>query len=124
MAPLRILTALVGAFFALQGLHWLVNPAAAAAGLAMPLLDGMARSTQIGDLAAFFLATGTTAIVGSRPGRAQWLLAPAGILFTAALGRTIAFAAHGAELATTFIAVEVAAGAFLAFASTRLDARA
>ncbi len=124
MSPLRILTALVGAFFALQGVNWLANPAAAAAGLAMPLLDGLARSTQIGDLAAFFFAIGVTAIVGSRPGRSALLLVPAGILFAAAACRAIAFAAHGAELATTFIGVEVVAGAFLAFASTRLDAKA
>lgn len=121
-SPLRILTLVVGAFFVLQGLAWLANPASAAAGLAMPLLDGLARSTQVGDFAAFFLAIGATTLVGTRPGRAQLLLVPAGILGTAAVARALAWALHGAGFASVFIGVEVVAGAFLAFASQRLGA--
>jgi hypothetical protein len=114
-SPLRILTLLVGGFFALQGVGWLASPARAAAALAMPLLDGLGRSTQVGDFAAFFLA---------RPGRAPLLLVPAGILAAAAVSRTIAWAAHGAGFATAAITVELICAAFLAFASHRLDARA
>lgn len=122
-SPLRIVAVLVGAFFALQGLNWLAQPAAAAAGLALPLLDGLARSTEIGDFAAFFLAIGAVTIVGTRPGRARLLLVPAATLGAAALSRTIAWAAHGASFAPAFVGVEVAASAFLAFASQRLDAK-
>ena len=122
-SPLRILTLLVGAFFALQGLGWLANPASAAAGLAMPLLDGLARSTQLGDFAAFFLAIGATTLLGARPGHAQLLLVPAGILGAAAAAGTLAWAAHDAGFASVFIGLEVFAGAFLAFASRRLDAK-
>jgi hypothetical protein len=121
-SPLRILTLLVGAFFAVQGVGWLANPSGAAQGLAMPLLDGLGRSTQVGDFAAFFLAIGATTLFGARAGHAKLLLVPAGILGAAAAGRSIAWAAHGADFATVFISVEVAAAAFLAFASTRLDA--
>jgi hypothetical protein len=46
----------MGAVFTLQGTAWLVVPERAAGSLGMPLLTGLARSTQIGDFAAFFVA--------------------------------------------------------------------
>jgi hypothetical protein len=100
-----------------------VAPARAAAGLGMPLLDGIARSTQLGDLGAFFATAGATILVGSRPGRARLLLVPAGLLGGTALLRTLAWALHGAALAGTFIAIEVACAAFLLVAALRLDAQ-
>jgi hypothetical protein len=121
-SPVRILTLLVGAFFALQGGNWLLNPTGAAQGLGMPLLDGLGRSTQVGDFAAFFLAIGATTLLGARPGHAKLLRVPAGMLGAAAVARCVAFAAHGAGFAAVFIAVEVAAAGFLAFASTRQSA--
>jgi hypothetical protein len=121
-SPLRLLVTLVGVFFALQGIGWLADPARAAAGLGMPLLDGLARSTQIGDLAAFFLTGGATMVVGARPGRARLLLVPAGMLGAAAVARTLAWALHGAALAATFIAIEVAVAVLLLAAARRLDA--
>lgn len=121
-SPLRVVTMLLGAFFALQGLTWIGDPARAAEGLAMPLLDGLARSTQIGDFAAFFLTIGVTTLVGSRPGRARLLLVPAGVLGGAALVRTLAWALHDAAFAGTFIAVEVVSAALLLLAARRLDA--
>ena len=121
-SPLRIVTTVVGVFFALQGLLWIVDPARAAAGLGMPLLDGLARSTQIGDLASFFLTGGVTILVGARPGRARLLLVPAGMLGAAAVVRALAWALHGAEFAAAFIAIEVVVAALLLFAVRRLDA--
>ena len=53
---IRIVAALPGVLFAIQGLNWIIDPSAAAEGLGMPLLEGIGRSTQIGDLAAFFFA--------------------------------------------------------------------
>jgi hypothetical protein len=120
--PLRLVTTLLGLFFALQGLVWIVAPARAAAGLGMPLLDGLARSTQIGDLGAFFATAGATILVGSRPGRARLLLVPAGLVGGAALVRTLAWALQGAALAGTFIGIELACAAILLVAALRLDA--
>lgn len=88
-SALRITTALLGAGFALQGVLWLVAPARAAAGLGMPLLDGVGRSTQIGDLSIFFLVAGGLMALGSRPGRARWLLVPAVLIGGAAVTRTL-----------------------------------
>lgn len=118
---LRIVTTLFGVFFTLQGVGWLVDPGRAAAGLGMPLLDGMARSTQIGDLAAFFLLAGITIVVGSRPGRARLLYVPGGLIGGAAVTRTLAWALHGAAFATLFIFVEAATGILLLTAARRLE---
>jgi hypothetical protein len=108
-AILRIITILMGAGFTLQGVGWLVVPDRAAAGLGMPVLDGLARSTQFGDFAAFFLTLGVSILVGNRPGHARVLYFPAALLGSAALCRAVAWAAHGAAFATTFILVEVVA---------------
>lgn len=115
---LRIVTMLMGAVFTLQGVGWLIAPQRAAARLGMPVLDGVARSTQFGDFAAFFLALGVSVLVGARPGQARQLYFPAGILACAASCRIVAWAVHGADFATTFILVEAVAGALL-FASAR-----
>lgn len=120
-SPRRIVTTILGVFFTLQGIAWLVDPARVAAGLGMPLLDGLARSTQIGDLSAFFLVAGVTMLVGSRPGRARLLYVPAGLIGGAAITRTLAWALHGADFAALFITVEVAVGVFLLSAARGMD---
>jgi hypothetical protein len=118
-SPLRIAATVLGALFALQGLGWLLLPARAAEGLGMPLLDGLGRSTQIGDLAAFFLALGATTLLGVWRRRPVLLQVAAGLLGAAALGRTLAWALHGAPFAGAFVAVEVAAAAVLLAAARR-----
>ena len=110
---LRIVTILMGAGFALQGVGFLVVPERAAESLGMPVLDGLGRSTQLGDFAAFFLTLGLSILAGVRPGQARWLYFPAGLLGSAALCRTIAWAFHGAAFAATFIPVEVVASLLL-----------
>lgn len=117
----HVVATLLGVFFTLQGLGWLADPARAAAGLGMPLLDGLARSTQVGDLSAFFLVAGVTMLMGSRPGRARLLYVPAGLIGGAAVTRTLAWALHGAAFATLFITVEVVVGAILLKAASALD---
>ncbi len=119
--PLRIATMLLGALFTLQGLAWLADPERAARGLGMSLLDGIARSTQIGDLCALFLTAGATMLVGARPGRARLLYVPMGLFGVAAVARTLAWALHGAAFAATFVVIEIAVAALLLVAARRLD---
>lgn len=121
-SPLRIAVTAVGVLFVLQGLAWIIDPAQAAAGLGMPLLDGLGRSTQVGDFAAFFLVLGGTIVAGSRPGRAGMLRLPAVMFGTAALGRTLAWLLHDAAFATLFIGIELAVAALLVKAASALDA--
>jgi hypothetical protein len=120
-ARLRLAIVVLGAFFALQGVAWLVDPARVAAGLGMPLLDGLARSTQVGDLASFFLVAGVTMLLGSRAGRAPLLYVPAGLIGGAAVTRTLAWLWQGADFAAFFIAVEVLVAATLITGARRLD---
>ena len=104
---LRLVVKLLGAFFALQGIGWLLVPARAARSLGMPLLDGLGRSTQVGDFAAFFLVAGLSMVLGSRPGQARQLYFPAALIGGAAVMRTLAWLMQGAAFATLFIFVEV-----------------
>lgn len=118
MPSLRLINRVLGAIFTLQGVAWLLVPERAAAGLGMPALDGLARSTQFGDFAAFFLTLGGSILLGNRPGQGHLLYFPAALLGTAAVCRTFAWAVHGAAFAATFIFVEVVAcGLLLAAAS-------
>lgn len=123
-ARLRLAVTVLGAFFALQGLGWLVLPAQAAGSLGMTLLDGVGRSTQIGDFAAFFLTAGVAMLIGSRPGRAPVLYFPAALIGCAAVTRTLAWLLHGADFAAQFIVVEILTALVLYRAAGRLDAGA
>ena len=58
------LLALLGIMFVFNGLNWYINPAAAAEGLGMPLLQGGGLSTQLGDLSSFFLVLGLFVLAG------------------------------------------------------------
>ena len=118
---LRLAIRVLGAFFAFQGVAWLIDPARVAGSLGMPLLDGIARSTQIGDLAIFFLVAGVTMLLGAQPGRADLLYVPAALIGGAAITRTLAWMLQGADFAAFFIAVEVIVGATLLAGARRLD---
>jgi hypothetical protein len=120
-ARLRLAIVVLGAFFTLQGIAWLVDPARVAASLGMPLLDGLARSTQVGDLASFFLVAGVTMLLGSRDGRSQLLYVPAALIGGAAVTRSLAWLWQGADFAAFFIAVEIVVAITLIAGARRLD---
>ena len=103
----RITAALPGVLLAISGVGWLSDPATAAEGLGMPLLEGIGRSTQIGDFGSFFLSGAGMVFIGAWTTQPAWLLAPALLLGGAAGMRCFAFVAHGAPFATMFIAVEL-----------------
>lgn len=119
---LRIVVFLLGILFFVQGLNWLGNPSAAAEGLGLTLPEGgRALSTMIGDIGAFFLGVGTLILLGGITQRAVWLRAGALFFGLAAAGRTIAWAAYGAEFTTPFITVEVVSAGILLFAASRAE---
>ena len=80
MKAIRIAAAVPGVAMLLSALGWLFQPEDAAKNLGMPLLDGVARSTQIGDFGAFFFATGTMCMLGAIQQQAQWLYGAAMLL--------------------------------------------
>ncbi len=121
MNAYRIITALLGVFFLVQGINWILDPGAAAAGLEMPLLDGLGRSTQVGDMTAFFVGLGLMVLNGARPGHANSLYGGVLLLGGAAVFRALAWLVHGAAFATPFITVEVISAVFLAIAARQLS---
>lgn len=118
----RVLSVLVALMFLGTGVHWIVDPAAAAEGLGMDLLTGIGASTQIGDISAFFLAASAMIALAQRPGRAHWFLPPAMLVGTAAVTRTLAWMTGNAALATEFIVPEILmTGILLMAARTRSE---
>ena len=118
---IKILTCLPAILFGLIGIQWLIDPAGAAGALGMPLLDGMGRSTQIGDLSAFFVTSSVLIVLGVFTGKREWLYAPALLLSLTALFRILAWAAHGAAFATSAILVEVVSTGILLLAASRIE---
>jgi hypothetical protein len=117
---LRLLVALPGILFVVMGLRWITDPAGAAAFGGMPLLEGVARSSQIGDLGALFLSMGMMIFLAVITLKRSWFYAPVMVLLTVAVFRLVAWLFHGAALAPDAIAVEVIVASLLLFASSRL----
>jgi hypothetical protein len=116
---LRVVIALPAILFILIGLQWLGDPAAAAKGLGMTLMDGMGRSSQMGDVGSFFLMGGSIAMLGVITLRREWFYASAMLVAGAAVFRTVAWLAHDAPFATASIIIEVVITALMLFAASR-----
>ena len=117
---LRVVIALPAVLFILIGLQWLGDPAAAAKGLGMTLMDGMGRSSQMGDVGSFFLMGGSIAMLGVITLRREWFYASAMLVAGAAVFRTVAWLAHDAPFATASIIIEVVITALMLFAASRI----
>ena len=120
---LRILIALLAILFVVMGLRWFTDPGSAATALGMSLLDGVGRSSQLGDLGSFFLSMGIMMLLALITARRSWFYAPALMLVLAALFRLIAWLSHDAALALDMISVELVVASLLLFASSRLSQR-
>ncbi len=103
----RVIAALPGVLMLANGIGFLAQPAQTAASLGMPYLEGMGRSTQVGDMASFFVAIAAMCFLGAWQRQPIWLYSAAMLLGGAALFRTLATLLHDAPFATVFIAVEV-----------------
>jgi hypothetical protein len=118
---LRVLVTLPAVLFIVMGLRWVTDPTGAAAALGMTLLDGEGRSSQIGDVGAFFLAMGIMMLVALITARRSWYYAPALMLALVALLRVLAWLLHDAALALDMILVEVVVAGVLLVAASRLS---
>ena len=121
---LKVILVLPAILFIVNGLRWWVDPAGAAEQLGMPLLDGVGLSSQIGDLAAFFLLIGLFVLTGIVSGARRWFYAPVALLVLTAVSRVLAWAIHDAALAVQLIAPELVLAAVIWFASARICDRA
>ena len=120
----RIVPSLVAALLATTAVSWLFDPAAAAAGLGMTYLDGIGRSTQVGDFSAFFVFLVIMCVMGVITQTGHYLRSASLLLLLTAIFRTTAWALHGAELATTFIVAELVMAGLLFFSASRIGQQA
>ena len=86
----RVLATVPGFLMGMNAIGWLTRPEETAKGLGMPLLEGVGRSTQIGDLGALFVGTTILIFWGAIRSQVQWLYSAALFLGCAAVIRTIA----------------------------------
>lgn len=114
---LSIVIALPALMFIMTGLRWLVDPATAAAQFGMPLLDGVGLSTQIGDLAAFFIAGGMFVFIALITSKRSWYYPPIMLVGFTALFRILAWLLHDATLAVQMIVPEIVIAVLLLTAS-------
>lgn len=114
---LKIAAIVPAVVFTAIGVFWLVIPTFAGAQLGMDLLSGAGLSTQIGDMASFFLTVGLCVVLGLKTGNQQWFYPVIMLMLFAAGGRTIAWLVHEAAFAADKIAVElIVAGLLFALA--------
>ena len=116
---LNIATYIVGFLFFINGVMWLIYPAASAEALGMSLLSGEGLSTQIGDLSSFFLVLGSFILLVAYTNQKYWFYAAIALLGLAAISRTIAYLFHDAAFATQSIMVEVLVACLLFFQASR-----
>ena len=102
-----ILILLPTLLFLLIGLRWLIEPAAVAPEFGFDLGQGLGRSSQVADIASFFLTGSLCGIVALITQNRTWLVPTMMLCMFAALGRTLAWLVHDASFATAQIAVEL-----------------
>ena len=108
----RVISGLIGVFMLYSALGWILDPAAAAAGLAMTLVEGpgettLGMNTQIGDFTSFFFTAGIMSCIGAYRNEHVWLYGTISLLGSAAVFRTYAGLMHGADYLTQAIVFEV-----------------
>ncbi|NIB43693.1 hypothetical protein HBA55_29055 [Pseudomaricurvus alkylphenolicus] len=117
---IRALALLPALALLLTGLSWLTQPESAAASLGLPLLDGVARSSQIGDMTAFFLSSSFMIFIGLITDKRIWLLAPAMLIGFTAIFRILAWLLHDAALPMNLIAPEIIMSLILLWAANHM----
>lgn len=115
---LRVISIVIGVLSFVTAMQFVFMPSRVAERLGMPVLEGIAASTQLGDLGALFLAVAVLVGLAQRPGQAGLLLAPAIMVGCAAAMPTFVFLAGHAPFAPQFMMPEVVM-AVLLFAAAR-----
>ena len=117
---LQVLIGLSALLFLVMGLRWAVDPAGAATALGMPLMTGLAQSSQVGDVGGLFLSLGLMILFALVSGRPIWFQASALLLLNIAIFRLLAWSLHEASLAAQMIGVEIVIAVLLTLGARRL----
>ena len=119
----RVIAGLIGTLMAATAWGWLLDPETAAGNLGMTYMDGIGRSTLVGDMSAFFVFLVAMCVLGAITKVGHYLHSAGLLLLLAAIFRTLAWVVHGAGFATTFIVLEVVCAALLFFSGTKIGQR-
>ena len=119
----RVIAGLIGALMAATAWGWLLDPETAAGNLGMTYMDGIGRSTLVGDMSAFFVFLVAMCVMGAITKVGHYLHSAGLLLLLAAFFRTLAWVVHGAGFATTFIVLEVVCAALLFVSGTKIGQR-
>ena len=111
----RLLSLIPGLIFLIQAYAWVTNPSKASNDLGMIYLEGIGRSTQIGDFSAFFISVSIFCLLGSIFKNISFLFAAVIVLSSAATMRIIAWQIYDASFAPTFIIVEIVSTTMILF---------
>jgi hypothetical protein len=117
---LKLLVLLPAILFVVMGIRWLVAPAEIAPDFGLALAEGIGLSSQIGDMAGYFLTLGSCMLIALITARRSWYYPPMMLLAITALGRIVAWLLHDATLAVSQITVEAVVALILLLASRRL----
>ena len=115
-----ILILLPTLLFLLIGLRWLIEPVAVAPEFGFDLGQGLGRSSQVADIASFFLTGSLCGIAALITQNRTWLVPTMMLCMFAALGRTLAWLVHDASFATSQIAIELIITSMLLIAYRRM----
>jgi len=118
---INVVAGLFGALLLMMGVRWVVDPAGAAQGIGMEVLDGVARSSQLGDLAAFFVTAGSFALLGILLRKGVLLYTSAALVGLAAVFRSLAWLVNDAPFAADLIIPELVMCAIFLVARQRID---
>ena len=121
---LRLSVLLPGVLFLVMGLRWLLAPQGIAPDFGITLQSGVGLSSQIGDMAAFFLLLGICILTAVVTQRRFWYYPPMILLSLTALSRVLAWLIHDAALPMNLITPEIVVALILLVASRRLPDRA
>jgi len=101
MKTARILSGLLGFVLLILGVQWVVDPQAAAEGLALLYFEGEGRNTLIRDFTAFFLGTSFMCFLGLLTKNYQYMVSVTIIFVIAFAANVYADIAHGAPMLVT-----------------------
>jgi hypothetical protein len=117
---LKLFVLLPAVLFVVMGVRWLVAPVGIAPNFGLELGRGLALSSQIGDMSAYFLTAGFCMLIALVSERRSWYYPPMMLLAITAVGRVLAWLVHDATFAVSQIVVEIAVALILLLASRRL----
>ena len=116
----RFIPGIIGVFMLLSTFNWLIDPSAAAEGLAMSLLEGEGGNTQIGDFTSFFFTAGLMSIIGAYRNEHIWLYTTISLLGSAAIFRISAGIFHGTEFLISAIIFELVSSILLLISARKI----